>query len=89
MPIIGPEQNPFRGRKGKCPTGLQRTAEWANRTFLTNDKYLAMYKRSVDGPALFWGEMGKRIDWIKPYTKIKITFIEAAIVALEPGQGRE
>ena len=48
-------------------------AEWASRAFLNNEKYLAMYKRSVDDPALFWGEMGKRIDWIKPYTKVKNT----------------
>ena len=48
-------------------------AEWASRAFLNNDKYLAMYKRSVEDPALFWGEMGKRIDWIKPYTKVKNT----------------
>ncbi len=48
-------------------------AEWASRAFLNNDKYLAMYKRSVDDPNLFWGEMGKRIDWIKPYTKVKNT----------------
>ena len=48
-------------------------AEWASRAFLNNDKYLAMYKRSVDDPNRFWGEMGKRIDWIKPYTKVKNT----------------
>jgi acetyl-CoA synthetase len=46
-------------------------AEWAARAFLNNDKYLAMYKRSVEDPNGFWGEMGKRIDWIKPYTKVK------------------
>ena len=48
-------------------------AEWAARAFLNNEKYLAMYKRSIDDPNLFWGEMGKRIDWIKPYTKVKNT----------------
>jgi len=48
-------------------------AEWAARAFLNNDKYLAMYKRSVEDPNGFWGEMGKRIDWIKPYTKVKNT----------------
>jgi acetyl-CoA synthetase len=46
-------------------------AEWAARAFLNNEKYLAMYKRSVEDPNGFWGEMGKRIDWIKPYTKVK------------------
>jgi acetyl-CoA synthetase len=48
-------------------------AEWASRAFLNNEKYQAMYKRSVEEPDLFWGEMGKRIDWIKPYTKVKNT----------------
>jgi acetyl-CoA synthetase len=32
-----------------------------------------MYKRSIDDPDGFWGEHGKRIDWIKPYTKVKNT----------------
>ena len=39
---------------------------------LCNDEaYLDMYKRSVEDPESFWGEHGKRIDWIKPYTKVK------------------
>jgi acetyl-CoA synthetase len=46
-------------------------AEWASRAFINNEKYQAMYKRSVEDPNGFWGEVGKRIDWIKPYTKVK------------------
>jgi len=38
-----------------------------------NDKYLEMYQASVDDPETFWGEQGKRIDWIKPYSKVKDT----------------
>ncbi len=38
-----------------------------------NEKYLEMYQRSIDDPEGFWAEHGKRIDWIKPYTKIKDT----------------
>jgi len=34
-------------------------------------KYDAMYKQSVEDPEGFWGEHGKRIDWIKPFTKVK------------------
>ena len=41
-------------------------AAWAD-----NDKYLAMYQRSIDDPESFWAIEGKRIDWIKPYSKIK------------------
>ena len=34
-------------------------------------KYDAMYKQSVEDPEGFWCEHGKRIDWIKPFTKVK------------------
>ncbi len=46
---------------------------WAQRAFADNDKYLAMYRQSLDDPDGFWGEQGKRIDWMKPYTKVKNT----------------
>ena len=48
-------------------------AEWTSRAFIDNEKYQAMYKRSVEDPNGFWGETGKRIDWIKPYTRVKNT----------------
>ncbi len=35
--------------------------------------YDAWYKRSIEDPDGFWGEHGKRLDWIKPYTKVKNT----------------
>src|SRR5215469_5395568 len=34
-------------------------------------KYKSMYERSIKDPDGFWAEHGKRIDWIKPYTKVK------------------
>jgi acetyl-CoA synthetase len=43
----------------------------AKSAHVDNAKYLEMYKRSVDDPEGFWREHGKRVDWIKPYTKIK------------------
>jgi acetyl-CoA synthetase len=36
-------------------------------------KYNEMYAASVNDPDAFWGEQGKRLDWIKPYTKVKNT----------------
>ncbi|RYH02168.1 acetate--CoA ligase [Salipiger sp. IMCC34102] len=35
--------------------------------------YEKMYAASVDDPAAFWGEHGKRLDWITPYTTVKNT----------------
>ncbi len=43
----------------------------AERALIDNSKYLEMYEQSVKDPDAFWGEHGKRIDWIKPYTKVK------------------
>ncbi len=47
--------------------------EWADRAFINAEKYRAMYKSSVDDPEGFWREEAKRIDWIKPFTKVKNT----------------
>jgi len=33
--------------------------------------YFKLYERSVKDPEGFWGEQGKRIDWSKPFTKVK------------------
>ena len=49
------------------------SADWAERAWINQDKYQEMYKRSVQDPNGFWGEIGKRIDWMKPYTKVKNT----------------
>ncbi|MBK1624581.1 acetate--CoA ligase [Afifella marina] len=49
------------------------TPEWAERAFIDWDKYQEMYARSVEDPNGFWGEQAQRIDWIKPFTKVKNT----------------
>jgi len=39
---------------------------------LIDDKtYAEWYDRSIKDPEGFWAEHGKRIDWIKPFTKVK------------------
>ena len=49
------------------------TPEWASRAWLDSAKYKALYERSVKDPEGFWAENGRRIDWIRPYTKVKDT----------------
>ncbi|WP_054306247.1 acetate--CoA ligase, partial [Serratia rubidaea] len=36
-------------------------------------QYQQYYQQSVQDPAAFWGEHGKIVDWIKPYTQVKNT----------------
>ncbi|ACB93712.1 acetate--CoA ligase [Beijerinckia indica] len=56
------------------------SAYWNERAYINAAKYKDMYKRSIEEPDLFWGEEGKRIDWIKPYTKVKNTSFDPANV---------
>ncbi|MFY7959817.1 MAG: acetate--CoA ligase, partial [Elsteraceae bacterium] len=37
------------------------------------EKYRAWYEQSVKDPQAFWGEQGKRLTWMKPYTQVKNT----------------
>ena len=51
--------------------------EWKKRAFIDEAKYQAMYRQSVEDPDGFWAEQAKRIDWIKPFTKVKNTIVRA------------
>jgi acetyl-CoA synthetase len=52
-------------------TLLPVPAEWKSKAFINAAKYDEMYARSVKDPDAFWGAEAKRIDWIKPFTKVK------------------
>ena len=49
------------------------TNDVAAKALIDNETYQAMYAESISDPESFWNKHGKRIDWIKPYTKIKNT----------------
>jgi acetyl-CoA synthetase len=46
-------------------------------------KYADMYAQSVNDPDAFWGEHGKRVDWIKPFTKVKNTSFDAKDLSIK------
>ena len=45
--------------------------EWIKQAKVNSDEYNQMYSKSVNENDNFWNEQGKRIQWIKDYTKIK------------------
>ena len=45
--------------------------ELAKNALVDKAAYEKIYKRSINDNENFWREQGKRINWIKPYTKIK------------------
>lgn len=48
-------------------------AEIAKNALITEQQYNDEYRRSIQDPEGFWGEKGKIVDWIKPYTRVKNT----------------
>ncbi len=52
-------------------TLLPVSADWAKRAFVDEGKYRDLYKASVSDTTAFWREQGKRVDWLKPYTKVR------------------
>lgn len=58
-------------------------AEFAKSAHIDKAKYEEMYKASVEDNEGFWAEHGKRIDWIKPYTKVKDVNFNAPGVSIK------
>ena len=46
-------------------------------------QYEEMYARSISDPDGFWAEQAKRLDWIKPFTKVKNTTYEYPNVSIK------
>ena len=57
--------------------------DWARTAHVDNEKYLAMYQRSVSDPEGFWAEHGERVDWIKPFSKVKNTSYDPHNVSIK------
>jgi acetyl-CoA synthetase len=58
---------PFKVETVKVPK------KWKARAYVDKKSYEKLYAKSVTKPDKFWGREGKRIDWIKPYAKVKNT----------------
>ncbi|MEJ1994924.1 MAG: acetate--CoA ligase [Limibacillus sp.] len=55
----------------------------AERAWIDESKYFEMYERSVKDPEGFWGDEGKRLDWFKPYSKVKNTSYDPENVSIK------
>ena len=59
------------------------SADWAKRAYINEAEYKKMYQRSLADPDGFWGEQAKRIDWMRPFTKVKDTSFEKPNVSIK------
>jgi acetyl-CoA synthetase len=51
---------------------------WAAKAFVDDVKYRAWHASALADPEAFWGVHGQRVDWTKPYTKVKDTSFNEA-----------
>jgi acetyl-CoA synthetase len=58
-------------------------ADWRKRAYADEAKYQEMYARSIKDPNGFWAEQAKRIDWIKPFSKVKNTSYDPHNVSIK------
>jgi acetyl-CoA synthetase len=56
---------------------------WARRAYVDASKYREMYAFSASAPDEFWDYHGRRIEWIKPYSKVKNTCFDPGKVSIK------
>ncbi len=72
----------------EATTVYPASEEFVARAHLDAAGYERMYAASIADPEAFWAEHGRRIDWIKPYTRVKntdFTFGKVSIKWFEDG----
>ena len=57
--------------------------EWAASAWIDKKAYRSLYDRSISDPNGFWGEVGRRIDWVKPYSRVKNTSFDPHNVSIK------
>ena len=53
-------------------------SDWSANALIDEERYFAMYRRSVEEPDAFWRDEAQRIDWITPFTKVRNTSFHEA-----------
>ena len=46
-------------------------SQWSKDALINKKDYETLYEKSIQDNLNFWKQQGQRVDWIKPYTKIK------------------
>jgi acetyl-CoA synthetase len=67
--ILSKKQVQTRDSEGNLV--IKVSDKWSNQALVNKNKYQKKYNLSIKENEKFWRKEGKRINWIKPYTKVK------------------
>ena len=62
---------PIQSKDSEGNSVIKVSDSWSNHAYVNESKYKKKYKLSIKENDKFWSKEGKRITWIKKYTKIK------------------
>ncbi len=57
---------------------LPVSPHWAERAYITRESYERRYAESLNNPDAFWAEEARRIDWLRPFTKVRNVSYDAS-----------
>ena len=63
--------------------GNKVSKTWSENSHINRKTYDDLYAESIKSPEIFWGKHGQRIDWIKPYTKVKNTSYKKNSISIQ------
>ncbi len=64
-------KSPNQSKDSDGNTIIKVSESWSNHAYVNESKYKKKYKHSIKENEKFWGKEGKRISWIKKYSKVK------------------
>jgi acetyl-CoA synthetase len=67
----------------RAPTLYTATADFIAKANVTPAGYVSRYTASMADPDTFWAAEGRRIDWIKPFTKVKNSTFKLGEVSIK------
>ena len=59
------------------------SADFVAKAHVNDVQYETMYAASVADPEAFWGAEGQRVDWIRPFTRVKNTSFEPGNISIK------
>ena len=71
------------GQSGTEASEMRAIPSGFEKAHATAESYAAAYAASISDPDTFWRTEGKRLDWIKPYTKVKNTRFDYGNVSIK------
>src|SRR5207237_9209681 len=73
LPARGHNRGDISGPIAMSETVISVSDEWKKRARINPATHEKLYRRSIEDPNGFWGEEGRKLQWIKPFTQIKDT----------------